>query len=101
MQIFDKLADVLLLPAIFGAGLFSIVYFFRATWSSSRVGRAMLLQSFAWLAVLLLAILTAWLGDEFHGREIYRVLAYGFAVWANWNMVFTFISIQRFHELTD
>jgi len=79
-----ELGDVFLYGGFPAILVFTLFYGLRSRWWRYAEGRALLAKSASLVGITLTVILATWLGSDYTGRPIVRLVSYAFFFVASW-----------------
>lgn len=97
----NEVADVLLLLALPPVILFIGFYGWRSPWRDLVAGRSLLYVLVALAAVLAQNAASVFIGSDYLGRELIRVVLYGGLVVTLWRMLWVLLHLQGKRKDTD
>lgn len=93
------LGDYILLGALPAIALFVGYYYFGSPWRKLLAGRSLMYFACALLGITLNVLFTLFLGPDYPGRELVRILIYGGVFITSWRLFFTLRHIQRANKV--
>ncbi len=87
--------DWILLSAAPALVLFVGFYYFGSPWKKLLVGRSLMYFAMSLLAIILVVVLSLWLGQDYFLREWVRIIGYGAVAITAWRLFFTLRHIQK------
>lgn len=89
------LADTLAVLTLLPIGAFITLYGFRSAWGATQIGRTLMYVATSVFITRAQIALTILFGDDYPGRNYWRVAVYGlvFVVWGR--MSWTLLQVQR------
>lgn len=95
------IGNILLLAAIPPANLFCVFYAWRSPWRELMAGRSLMYVFVALSATLDQIALSVWIGSEYPGRYVIRILLYTAIAVTFWRMFWTLLHIQSRPDSSD
>ena len=83
--------NLLLILAIIPAIGFPIVYALTARWYGTQLGRSLMWMGVSIAAILSLALATSFLGPDFPGRQVVRLIVFSLVASSMWPLFITYI----------
>lgn len=90
----DTFADILVLAAVVPATLTPILYTLLP-WYRSTVGRVMMIQAIGLAGVVDLSAAYNFIGNDYSGRDVIRILVYAFVLTGLWGVLFLQLSARQ------
>lgn len=87
--------DWILFAAAPALALFVGFYYFGSPWKKLLVGRSLMYFAMSLLAIIIVVVLSLWLGPEYFAREYVRIIGYGAVTLTAWRLFFTLRHIQK------
>jgi hypothetical protein len=95
LEILNKIGSFILLSIVPPINLFVFFYLFRSNWRSTHPGKALMYSMLSLLLLVDLSAATILLGITFPGREILRILVFGFISYSQWRLFVILIKVQH------
>lgn len=89
------IGDFVLLSSAPALALFVGFYYFASPWRKLLVGRSLMYFAMSLLAIVVIVLLSLFLGPEYAGREFIRLVGYGLVSFTTWRLFFTLRKIQK------
>jgi len=93
MAAIDRVATILVVVVTVMTVIYLVMYSLSG-WQIYRAGRAAMMQGIALLSLLVMALLTIFVGD-FPGKPVVRLVIYSIMCWSSFRLLWTLRGYQR------